>query len=150
MYVTHHTSQVLTHLHNVNYKLAIYKQTVFHPHYSAYTLRIVHTPSKHTKLITYADITFNATYSNMWTAKAQIQPYLNIIKAWTEASNLILNSVKMTCTLSIFYPAKYNPRLNLHINNTILDMNTHLIKLGFNLPTKLTHIRHKSQIILRD
>ena len=39
-------------------------------------------------------------------------------------------------------PAEYNTRLNLQINNTILDMHTHLKILGLTLKAKFTYNKH--------
>ena len=55
-------------------------------------------------------------------------------------NNLIFYSDITTCTLFIPDPVEHNIRLNLYINNIIVDMHSHPKTLGLTLDPKLTNI----------
>ena len=110
-------------------KLAFHKEAFFHLNT---ILKHPYSSQVHPQLIIYADnIEITATHSNIETAKYTYN--------YTYTTST-LGPSQTTCKLFTPDTTEYNIRLNLHINNTILDMYPNILDLT--LDSKLTNNKH--------
>ena len=115
----------ITHLNNVNLKLAFHKLASFHPHYLTFTPQTYHHPVHRFRL--WPAQTTSQSHPH---TQVRVQPrntynhaYIKFLPG--QNKNLLLNPDKTTCTLFTPDPAEYASNLDLTINNKALPMATH-------------------------
>lgn len=101
------------HLHKADSQLLLPKEPSSRPHFWSPDIP---TLSKHTQLITYADITITTTHNNI---------YIYIKSSHTIIPIPHPPFHTCSCTLFTSDPVECITRLNLQINNTTLNIHTH-------------------------
>ena len=105
------------------------------------------TPPENVTLTSYADdLNPHCSHTNIKDAELLLQPYLDQIYYWTKENDLMLNPNKSTATLFSPDPKDYTTKLNLTINNELIDTITHPKILGVIFDPKLTFNEHSKYI----